>query len=69
MVIDPQLPGAPWPVGQITSVFPGADGRIRTAEVKIKERVYTRPVAWLIKLPSIPDTDKTTSSPPDEGRI
>ncbi|KAL0184758.1 hypothetical protein M9458_020454, partial [Cirrhinus mrigala] len=32
MIVDPQLPRALWPVGRITNVFPGVDGRIRTAE-------------------------------------
>ncbi len=63
MILDPQLPRALWPVGQITNVFPGADGRVRTAEVKIKDRIYTRPAARLIKLPSIHNTDKTDTNP------
>ncbi len=62
MIVDPQLPRALWPVGRITNVFPGADGRIRTAEVRIKDRTYVRPVARLIKLPALPDMD-TVSSP------
>lgn len=62
MIVDPQLPRALWPVGKIINVFPSADGRIRTAEVRIMDRTYVRPVACLIKLPALPDMD-TVSSP------
>ncbi|XP_051785092.1 uncharacterized protein LOC127528414 [Erpetoichthys calabaricus] len=44
MLLDPQLPRASWPVGRVLRVIPGADGRVRTAEVRINGRVYTRPV-------------------------
>ncbi len=57
MVVDPQLPRASWPVGRVSKVLPGADGRIRTAEVKIEDKTYVRPVTRLIKLPTIPDED------------
>lgn len=33
MIIDNQLPHAFWPVGKVTQVFPGADSRVRSAEV------------------------------------
>ena len=54
MIVDQQLPRALWPVGKVTAVFPGADGRIRTAQVQVKDRTYTRPVARIIRLPSLP---------------
>ncbi|KAM9735349.1 uncharacterized protein ACNS7B_014625 [Menidia menidia] len=57
MVIDPLLPRALWPVGRITKVLPGTDGRIRTAEVNVKDRHYIRPVARLIQLPAVPDME------------
>ncbi len=38
LIVDPQLPRALWPVGRITQVFPGADGRVRTANVDVKGR-------------------------------
>lgn len=49
MIVDPQLPRASWPVGQINKVFPGADGLIRTAEIKVRDRTYVRPVSCLIR--------------------
>lgn len=54
MIIDHQLPRALWPVGNIVNIIPGADGRIRTAQVQVKDRTYTRPVARLIRLPALP---------------
>lgn len=57
MIIDQRLPRALWPVGKVTDVIPGADGRIRTAVVLVKDRTYTRPVSKLVCLPSLPDED------------
>ena len=54
LVMDPQLPRAQWPIGQIVKVHPSPDGRVRSADVLIKDRTYTRPVARLIPLPSLP---------------
>lgn len=56
MVVDPQLPRVSWPVGRITKVTPSADGRIRTADIQINDRIYTRPVARLVPLPGLPET-------------
>lgn len=55
MIVDPQLPRALWPVGRVSEVFPGADGRVRTANVKVGAKTYTRPIARIIQLPSIPE--------------
>ncbi len=55
MIVDHQLPRALWPVGQVTKVFPGEDGRARTAEVEVKKKTYLRPVTRLISLPALPD--------------
>lgn len=55
LIIDPQLPRSLWPVGKVTSVSPSLDGKVRSAEVKVGDRVYTRPVARLIHLPELPD--------------
>ncbi|XP_023253587.1 uncharacterized protein LOC111648064 [Seriola lalandi dorsalis] len=61
LIVDPQLPRALWPVGKVVETYPGADGRIRTATVKIKDRTYVRPVARLIQLPKISDTEDSTN--------
>ncbi|KAK9524417.1 hypothetical protein VZT92_016812 [Zoarces viviparus] len=57
MVVDSQLPGAQWPPGHVTEVIPGTDERVRTAVVQIKGKTFTRPVACLVTLPTIPDID------------
>ncbi|KAJ8253317.1 hypothetical protein GJAV_G00211560 [Gymnothorax javanicus] len=35
MIVDPQLPRALWPVGNVSAVMPGADGRIRTVQIQL----------------------------------
>lgn len=55
MIVDNQLPRALWPVGKVVQVFPGADKRIRSAEVAVKDKKYVRPVARLISLPVLPE--------------
>ena len=55
MIVDQQLSRAIWPVGKVVQVFPGTDGRVRSAEVLVKDRTYTRPVARLISLPAFPE--------------
>lgn len=67
MIADPQLPRALWPVGRVIKTHPSPDGRIRSADVKVKERVYTRPVARLVVLPALPsgeDEDSSASNSP-----
>ncbi|KAE8289497.1 hypothetical protein D5F01_LYC11199 [Larimichthys crocea] len=54
LIVDQQLPRAMWPVGKVIAVIPGVDGRVRTAQIQVKDKSYTRPVARLIRLPAIP---------------
>ncbi|KAL0171399.1 hypothetical protein M9458_031710, partial [Cirrhinus mrigala] len=55
MLVDPQMPRSFWQIGRVVNVFPGADDRVRTAEIQIRDRVYTRPITRLVVLPEIPD--------------
>lgn len=55
MIIDSQLPRALWCVGRVTQTLPGGDGKVRTVQVKVGDRSYTRPVARLIRLPALPE--------------
>ena len=55
MVVDRNLPRAYWPIGRIASVVRSDDGHVRSAEVKIGDRSYQRPVAKLVPLPELPD--------------
>lgn len=60
LIVDEQIPRALWRVGTVSAVIPSSDGRVRTAVVKVKDQTYTRPVAKLIELPSLPpDTESS----------
>ncbi|CAL9702223.1 unnamed protein product [Knipowitschia caucasica] len=59
MIVDRNLPRGLWPIGTITKVFPGADGVVRAAEVRVKDTDYIRPVTKLVELPEVPDDDGT----------
>ncbi|KAM9825435.1 uncharacterized protein ACBT44_006125 isoform 1-T1 [Syngnathus typhle] len=54
MITEPQLPRAMWPIGHVTKIHRSDDGHIRSADVDIKGRQYTRPVARLVVLPALP---------------
>ncbi|KAK0134728.1 hypothetical protein N1851_029617 [Merluccius polli] len=65
MIADPQLPWALWPIGRVIKTHLSPDGHIWSADVKVRERVYTRPVARLVVLPALPsgdDEDKSLST-------
>ncbi len=52
LVVDKNTPRGRWLLGRCIKVFPGRDGRVRTAEVKTKESTLVRPVAKLCLLES-----------------
>lgn len=54
-ILDPQLPGALWQVGRVSEVFPGADGRMRTVNIKVGPKTYTFSIARIIQLPNMPE--------------
>ncbi|CAI5670381.1 unnamed protein product [Oreochromis niloticus] len=54
LIVDQQLPRALWPVGKVIQVIPGADGWVRTVQIQVGDKTYTRPVARLIRLPALP---------------
>nr|XP_057931658.1 uncharacterized protein LOC131131201 [Doryrhamphus excisus] len=61
LIVDQQAPRALWQIGTVKTVIPGADGRVRTAVIRVKDRTYTRPVVRLVKLPALPrDIDTLT---------
>ncbi|KAI2663445.1 Methionine--tRNA ligase [Labeo rohita] len=60
MIIDHQLPRGLWPVGKVITTYPGSDGRVRSAKIEVRNKLYHRPVARLITLPAIPDDNPTT---------
>ncbi|XP_052449737.1 uncharacterized protein LOC128011416 [Carassius gibelio] len=68
LLMDPQFPRALWPVGRVVKVHPSGDGHVRSVDVQVKDKVYTRPVARLITLPVIPDAgedEECRSTTPD----
>ncbi|KAK0139826.1 hypothetical protein N1851_023268 [Merluccius polli] len=60
LIIDPSLPRAQWPIGRVVKAIASPDGCIRVAEVKVRDKVYMRPVARLIELPVLEDDTKDT---------
>ncbi len=64
MLVEPQLPRALWPIGQVKKVHPSADGHVRSVDVRIGEREYTRPVARLVILPAVPTDDEDIQPSP-----
>ncbi|KAK9969699.1 hypothetical protein ABG768_027851, partial [Culter alburnus] len=62
LLIDHQLPQALWPVGTVAETYAGPDGKVRTAKVQVRDKMYTRPVVKLIQLPKMKDDD---TNPPD----
>lgn len=63
-IADPQFPRALWPIGRVIKTHPSPDGHIRSADVKVRERVYTRLVAKLVVLPALPSGEDEDNSPP-----
>lgn len=57
LVVDPCFPRASRPVGSVTKTYPAPGGRVHTAAVQVKEKIYTRPVVRLIPLPRLDDED------------
>jgi hypothetical protein len=41
----------------VTHTYLGADGRIRTAAIQVKDHTYLQPVARLVQLPAVLDDD------------
>jgi len=50
LIQDENLPRRTWPLGKVISVYPGRDGLVRSAQVKTKWSVLTRPVHKLCLL-------------------
>ncbi|KAI3360544.1 hypothetical protein L3Q82_002419 [Scortum barcoo] len=57
LTVDPQLPRALWPVGKVSATYPGADGRIWTSAIEVKDQKYIRPVARLVQLPKLEEDE------------
>lgn len=58
LIVDPQLPRAQWPIGKVAETVISDDGCVRSANINVQGKVYTRPVARLIQLPAFQDDSK-----------
>ena len=50
LIVEDDEPRGRWPLARVVRALPGADGRIRAAEVKTARNVFTRPTARLCLL-------------------
>lgn len=53
LLTEEGCPRGYWPLGRIVKVFPGSDGRVRSAEVQTKGGKYIRPATKLCVLESL----------------
>ena len=58
LVVDENSLCGRWPLGRITQVLPGDDGRVRAAEVRTKSGTYVRPTAKLCFFEEVPKPSK-----------
>ena len=50
LLVDNGIPRGQWPLGRVVDVKPGADGLVRSVEVRTRGIVLQRPVTKLVKL-------------------
>ena len=62
---DDELFGRAWPMGKVTKVYPGADGKVRVADVRTEKGTYRRPIVRLVVL--LPQEDDVSSVSPGGG--
>ncbi|KAJ2953338.1 hypothetical protein O0L34_g928 [Tuta absoluta] len=48
LIVDATLPRNSWPRGEVVTVFPGPDGRIRVVEVRTTAGILRRPASRLV---------------------
>ncbi|ODM87884.1 hypothetical protein Ocin01_18798 [Orchesella cincta] len=56
-----------WPLGVITEVYPGRDGKVRTAHIKTKDGSYLRPAQrlYLLEVPDNPEEKQEVDQVPE----
>ena len=50
LVVDNNSPRGRWLLGRVIKTFPGRDGKVRVAEIKMKNSTLTRPISKLCLL-------------------
>ena len=50
LVLDTATPRGHWPLARIERTYHGRDGHVRTVEIRVGDRTYTRPITRLCPL-------------------
>ena len=50
IVMSPDSPRAHWPLAKVMQVFPGKDGKVRVAQIRMGQKLLKRPVNKLCLL-------------------
>ena len=50
LYVAQDTPRGKWPLGRVSEVFPGPDGKVRVVNVTVKGKVYRRPINLLVPL-------------------
>ena len=50
LVLEDHTPRGQWPLGRIEAVHPGVDGITRVVDVRVKGKLYRRPVTLLVPI-------------------
>ena len=50
LMLSPDTPRGQWPMGRIEATYPGKDGHVRTAKVRIQGTSLLRPIVKLCPL-------------------
>ena len=44
MIVHPDTPRGKWPLGRMSEIFRGTDGRLRIAKVQVRNKTWKRPI-------------------------
>ena len=72
LVMDDNLPRYRWPLGRVTSTFPGPDRVVRVVEIEVSGKIYRRGVRYLVPLevtPAEAPENLPTSSAVELGEV
>lgn len=61
LIVDPTSPRGVWPVGRVSELYPGADGRVRTVLVTTARGACKRAVSGLCKLSEVTTSEEDGS--------
>ncbi|XP_065192504.1 uncharacterized protein LOC135823588 [Sycon ciliatum] len=55
LLLSPDTPRGHWPLARVLETYPGRDGHVRVAKVKVGEKTFVRPIARLCPLEATPE--------------